>query len=270
MNCLFCKKDSSGSKSKEHILPESLGNIEHVLPSGIVCDGCNNYFATKVEKVLLEQPYFRSLRHRNDIITKKGNLVPEKGIIANPKGGIIDVFRDKDGLSLDINNPDIIDLIITGKVNKLYLPIGEPEPEKNNATLSRFLAKVSVEALIYWIKNDVEWIVEVTNKAELERIKGYARYGTHCKLWPYHQRRLYEESDRFFNPKIQDTPYEVLHEFKFFWTKEQEFYFVLAIMGIEYAINMGSPSIDTYVNWLRENNNASILNSEDEKIILKD
>jgi hypothetical protein len=29
------------------IIPEALGNSEHVRPRGEVCDGCNNYFASK-------------------------------------------------------------------------------------------------------------------------------------------------------------------------------------------------------------------------------
>ena len=36
MRCIFCKKDSSNSRSVEHIPPESLSNEEHTLPAGIV------------------------------------------------------------------------------------------------------------------------------------------------------------------------------------------------------------------------------------------
>lgn len=54
MNCLFCKRDSSTSRSVEHVIPESLGNKEYVLPRGMVCDKCNQYFAIKIEKPLLE------------------------------------------------------------------------------------------------------------------------------------------------------------------------------------------------------------------------
>lgn len=54
MNCIFCKEESSNSRSIEHIIPESLGNKDHVLPPGIVCDKCNNYFARKIEKKILE------------------------------------------------------------------------------------------------------------------------------------------------------------------------------------------------------------------------
>ena len=40
MECIFCHKDSSPSKSIEHLIPESLGNKHHVLPTGYVCDEC--------------------------------------------------------------------------------------------------------------------------------------------------------------------------------------------------------------------------------------
>jgi hypothetical protein len=52
MNCIFCHKISDNSQSIEHIIPESLGNKEHTLWKGAVCDKCNNYFATKMEKEL--------------------------------------------------------------------------------------------------------------------------------------------------------------------------------------------------------------------------
>lgn len=38
MHCIFCKCDSTNSKSVEHIIPESLGNKSHILRPGIVCD----------------------------------------------------------------------------------------------------------------------------------------------------------------------------------------------------------------------------------------
>ncbi len=47
----FCKQCSDLSNSVEHIIPESLGNKNHVLPKGIVCDRCNNYFTLKIEKM---------------------------------------------------------------------------------------------------------------------------------------------------------------------------------------------------------------------------
>lgn len=58
----------------EHIVPESLGNVEHVLPVGAVCDGCNQYFARKVERPLLESPLFRFLRANMAIPNKRGRI----------------------------------------------------------------------------------------------------------------------------------------------------------------------------------------------------
>lgn len=51
MKCIFCKDSSDNSTSVEHIIPESLGNKD-ILPKGIVCDSCNNYFAVKKKSKL--------------------------------------------------------------------------------------------------------------------------------------------------------------------------------------------------------------------------
>src|SRR6267154_1084155 len=53
VRCIFCKQNSALSRSVEHIVPESLGNTQHILPIGVVCDACNNYLAREVEKPLL-------------------------------------------------------------------------------------------------------------------------------------------------------------------------------------------------------------------------
>jgi hypothetical protein len=53
MKCVFCKCDSEDSKSVEHVIPESLGSKTIVLPRGLVCDKCNNYFSHKVEIPIL-------------------------------------------------------------------------------------------------------------------------------------------------------------------------------------------------------------------------
>lgn len=74
MRCIFCKNDSSASISVEHIVPESLGNIDHVLPVGVVCDGCNQYFARKVERQILESSMFLRLRADMAIPNKRGRI----------------------------------------------------------------------------------------------------------------------------------------------------------------------------------------------------
>src|SRR5690606_12119423 len=84
MKCIFCKRSSAGSHSVEHIIPESLGNTEHMLPAGIVCDGCNNYFACKIEKPLLESGMFRLLRYDRQLPNKRGKIPRPSEGPANP------------------------------------------------------------------------------------------------------------------------------------------------------------------------------------------
>lgn len=74
MRCIFCKNSSESSVSVEHIIPESLGNVEHTLPKGVVCDACNNYFARKVEQPVLDSPMIRFLRRERHILNKRKRL----------------------------------------------------------------------------------------------------------------------------------------------------------------------------------------------------
>src|SRR5689334_5994204 len=118
MNCIFCKQDSSSSKSIEHIIPESLGNKSHTLPKGTVCDSCNNYFATKIEKELLSSGYYKSLRYRNGIPSKKGVIPLETAIIAHPNGGKIDVDIRGNIIEIRIPSQRTFDLLSNGEVRK--------------------------------------------------------------------------------------------------------------------------------------------------------
>lgn len=74
MRCIFCKSQSELSHSVEHIISESLGNTEHTLPRGVVCDSCNNYFARKIEQPVLDSPMMRLLRSDRKIPNKRRRL----------------------------------------------------------------------------------------------------------------------------------------------------------------------------------------------------
>jgi hypothetical protein len=47
--CIYCLKDASSAKGKEHVIPEALG-CKETLPQGYVCDSCNSYFGTSVDR----------------------------------------------------------------------------------------------------------------------------------------------------------------------------------------------------------------------------
>ncbi len=54
---------------------------------------------------------------------------------------------------------------------------------------------------------------------------------------------------------------QTVHEFDFLVTSANEWYFVLAIFGLELTINLGGPDVEGYERWLVENENASPLYS---------
>lgn len=265
MKCIFCKKDTSDSKSVEHIIPESLGNTEHVLPKGIVCDSCNNYFACKIERPLLEMPYFKNIRYRNSIKSKKGKLVPGVSAILSPKGRLIETCIFGRKIELDIEEKEFLSLTEDRETFGLII-LAENDPKKNDRIISRFLAKVALETLAYKIIDEKEWIDEIVNKIELNPLRNYARYGGK-EIWEYNQRRIYTEDTRFNDIIIHPEPYEILHEFGFVWIKEGVLCFVLVIMGIEYAINLGESETDLYNKWLEENNFNTPLRRPSESIV---
>jgi hypothetical protein len=272
MNCIFCHKTSNSSKSIEHIIPESLGNKDFVLWKGAICDKCNNYFATKIEHPLLEQPYFVSVRHRNFIKTKKGHSVPIK--IPAPKSSkgfeLVWMDMDNDALSLCFENEStLLPSITSGQKKHMIVPLIQ-EPESNNWVLSRFLAKCAYEFLVYRIgeNNFIEFSEHLQNEEQFYPLRKYARYGEGCKFWPYSQRRIYGEGDAFTGMHGGEV-YEVLNEMDLLSIELErktvgdveyviaELYFILVIMGVEYAINIAEPDMDGYNKWLQQNNFTS-------------
>lgn len=275
MQCIFFHKDSGASKSVEHIIPESLGNKHHFLPKGYVCDECNNYFAVKIERELLEQPYFKSMRFRNEIATKKGKLVKEKMIFPGAMMACdVEMQTTDSGRVVSFKDELLYDAIKDGKTHTM-ISLYYPEPDYPSINMSRFIAKCAYEYFLYNVgEENYELCVQelLGDKADVLRdLRKYARYGE-GPYWQYNQRRIYSEGDFYFR-KDRDELYEILHEMKFF-TKEHkrystgfveaEIYFVMAIAGIEYAMCISDPSITEYQKWLEEHNGLSPLNDSDE------
>lgn len=277
MQCIFCHKDSTTSQSVEHIIPESLGNKHHFLPKGYVCDECNHYFAIKIEKELLSQPYFVSLRFRNEILTKKGKLVRQKMIFPGAlKCTDVVMQTTENGIVASFDDDELYEAIKAGKTSKMIAPY-IPEPEYPNKVMSRFLAKCAYEYFLYNMDKDKYdlCVQELLGKETdiLKDLREYARYGI-GNFWQYNQRRIYSEGYLSFK-KDENKCFETLHEMKLFpkeYTRfpngyvEAEIYFVMAIFGIEYALCISDPDITEFQKWLTTNNNKSPL--EDEKEII--
>ena len=229
MQCIFCHKDSSTSKSVEHIIPESLGNKEHILPKGYVCDACNNYFSVKIEKELLAQPYFVSMRRRNDIRTKKGRFVAEEMLFPGAQR-VSDTMFNLEENTIYIKDDVVVKSIIDGRCTHAIARYIE-EPEYPNIIMSRFIAKCAYESIFLWGgEHDYQiWLKEKDDKDTMFRdfdgLRKFARYG--IGEWEYSQRRIYSEGT-FFSYKGCE-PYEVLHEQKFFYREVEKIAHVKAL-----------------------------------------
>jgi hypothetical protein len=258
MKCIFCQYEADNSKSIEHIIPESLGNTEHILPAGVVCDDCNQYFGSKVEKLLLESDYFRQARFRMETPNKAGRI-PSISAFLLPRLMELEWFFEKDGsLSVAPRNEkdceNLADYLLAHKRGKMIIVEAQPPDEK---LISRFLGKVAIEVMAHRLLDQQGGLEFVSTDPQLDPLRKYVRFGEGPALWPFFSRRIYPE-DKIFTDNIGRS-YEVLHEYALLYTQQQELYLVLAIYGVEYTINLGSPTLEGYETWLRENAGKSYL-----------
>lgn len=265
MRCIFCKSNSSRSKSLEHIIPESLGNIEHVLPRGVVCDICNNYFARKVERPLLETPWFRHVRSRQWVPNKRGLTPPMTGFVPAARMPAR-VWLDGSMLAIEgyseREHHFLSDAIVAGRANSVYIPIIEAIDQH---PMSRFLGKVALEVLAHRLLGVEGWQDEIVDKEGLDAIRHFARVGDRPLNWPFSRRRIYGEEDVQMD---EGTGYQVLHEFTILCvplppTGHVNLYAVVCIFGEEFAINMGEPEIASYNRWVKAHDGASPLYTSD-------
>ena len=259
MNCIFCKTDSSESRSLEHVIPESLGNTEHVLKTGIVCDQCNNYFASKVEGPLLSDPYFRYQCSHADIASKKGRPARVRGLHPQSRSEI-EVVRNLDGSGISVgvafekDEKRWVETVLRSEEGRIYIPLPTAPDE---ALMSRFLAKVAVECLALNLIEQNGGMDGLLSEPALDPLRDYARRGPSMPIWPFHSRTLYPP-DFGFSPPGQE-PYEVLHEWLFTGLGGESLYFVLGLFGVEYTLNIGEREIESYTVWLKANSESSPL-----------
>lgn len=271
MKCLFCKQNSSNTKSVEHIVPESMGNTTFILPLGYVCDKCNNYFAREVEKPFLELPEMRLLRFQEAIPNKKKKMPAINGVIngncpiklkrkVSHNEVVNEVEVSTDTIDKLLSTSESATIIVPAFTNYMLPP--------NNSITSRFLAKMALEALADKLKNIENSLDDLINDTQLDMLRNHARLGT-IKNWPcsirriYDYNRIWEYSDGLQGQMVHESdflviPTEESHEID----NEHimaEIYFVVALWGIEFAINMAGPEIIGYKNWLSEHNDESPL-----------
>jgi hypothetical protein len=251
--CLFCKNPSGTSRSVEHVIPESLGNSLHVLPSGVVCDTCNNYFARKVEKPFLDSAAVRALRASQGIPNKRKRLIGQPAIALGRFP--VTLYRPYNAMGIiDVPTAEGTRALLSAKSGTIIVA-AEHEPP-NDHVVSRFLAKTALEALALNGSRAGLGLDELIDHSQLDLLRDHARKGDPRFSWSYSIRRIYDPDKTWTDP---DGIYQRVHEFDFLVTERSEWFFVLAIFGLEFAINLGGPEIDGYHMWLGTHDGVSPL-----------
>ena len=262
VRCIFCKENSDSSASEEHIIPESLGNVDHVLPPGWVCDRCNNYIAREVEKPFLESQYGKLSRATRRVPSKKGRIPPWIGL--HPRSRTkIEMFYDEDlgwcvGAAQGEDESRWVQSICNRERGSLYM--FEPSLPKADHITSRFIAKIGLEVLASRCLKTQGWNDEIVDNSELDELRRYVRIGSPNKIWPINIRQIYAPD--FLFTDAQHGSHEILHEFMIFSISNEsgeEFYAIVAIFGVEFVINLGGPEVEGYKTWLKRNGNRSPL-----------
>ena len=181
--CLFCSSHGPFS-TVEHIVPESLGNDDLILTEE-VCDKCQAYFGTEVEKYVLDKTEFAFWRVFLGIKTK-GRKYPsvdmsqprkQSGRYPNVHSAHDDIgftAHDDGSTSVEINADSILSSLLDGSRTQ-FRCVMTPHLL---FMLGRFLCKVGIELLC---SND-----PVLARAEnFDQAREYARRGSLKEgLWP--------------------------------------------------------------------------------------
>ncbi|MBW8003442.1 MAG: HNH endonuclease [Planctomycetes bacterium] len=258
MRCTFCKNNSSSSKSVEHIIPQSLGNTEHVLPPGVVCDGCNKYLFQNVEKPFLDSLFMRYRRFLMKVPSKKKRIPPIDAWHAQSRIKV-NLFHNLDDKGISVGPAEgedeskWIHSIMKDSSGTLYVPSGNL-PDNNIVT--RFIGKIGIEALASRVLNLEDWKTEIIDKPELDELRDHVRLGFPATPWPINYRRIYPTKHVFDD---RSEAYQVLHEYDILVIEANEYLIIVAIFGDEYTLNLGGRCINGYERWLKENDGKSPL-----------
>ena len=130
---------------------------------------------------------------------------------------------------------------------------------EENIYLSRLLAKMALEYFVFRCGQTQEVCDYILEDDIFSSIRNYARYGGR-KIWSYSVRRIYARDEAYKGDIFSSISWEA----DLLFTELGEVYFVIAMHGIEYAINLGRPIIEGYNFWLKKNKNESPLYISDE------
>jgi hypothetical protein len=172
-------------------MPESIGSKRRVLPPGVVCDKCNNYFAREVEEPVLNHPSMRNIRAWHQVPNKRRNVPSFHG---NIDGTDIAVGfrRGRDG-KLEIEpekqrNQDLVAAEWKAGLPNGFIFVVDLDPPKRE--MSRFQCKMAMETVAELFAHNMGCTEALVDESHFGNIRTYVRHGNNFTEWPYSQRRI--------------------------------------------------------------------------------
>ena len=143
--CIWCLKGKREARfDVSHVVPECVGNESQILPVGIVCKECNQYYGSKIEPVLLSDPVFHiaavllRLRDPEDMNEFRSKIFDSSHpAVDEVQRNMITTAK----LSSDTFTADI-KYCIEGRISKVY-------ELREKAFLSRAVHKIAFESLAW-------------------------------------------------------------------------------------------------------------------------
>lgn len=147
MICIFCKTTAGPFLSKEHIVPESLGNTKFTLPPGIVCDRCNNGPLALLDDHLIRQEYINFARTWFKVPNKTGTVPQTR--VRN-----MNISHTDTGVHIELPNHSPKHLIESppdenGMIHFKLKMRGRKQTVKESRKLARALYKIALEFIAY-------------------------------------------------------------------------------------------------------------------------
>lgn len=208
----------------------------------------------EVEKYVLESGAFEALRFYQRIPNKRGRF-PSLDAVVLPDimGTISHTNSEHIPLVASFSYQDAMRLMGRGnRAEPSVMLLGQPGEGPKENVMSRFLAKIALEALAQRVMALPGALDELAQDPQFDPIRNHARRG-HPRNWEFHQRRIYD-MNRYFDEAGELV--QTLYEYDLLLTHPEritpegavysELYFVLCIMGIEFVIGFANTDVVGY------------------------
>ncbi|WP_254027328.1 hypothetical protein [Mesorhizobium ventifaucium] len=206
----------------------------------------------------METEHFRHLRSVMAIGNKRGRIPPMSGFVSHLKMPV-NVWMDTSAIFVEPKDSGRAGEFVRSLLERPQGTLFVPFPEKTQLEphlMSRFIGKVAIEALALRVMHVEGWREELLSNEGLEPLRRFVRVGEKPKEWQFCRRNVYRFDQRF---RDGTNVFETLHEYDFVYTDQKLLFFVMAIFGEEFAIDMGNPEIQSYETYLQEQNGVSPL-----------